>query len=101
QSASERSGRLRFFQPCHAGEFRVRLLPTSTFCWKLDHCWLCRFPGYKLLQDSCRNRVEVLEMLLLAKFPEVSVRGHDSRRLVLKGYGKIGCVEAVVVEFSC
>jgi len=40
-------------------------------------------------------------MLLLAKVPEVSVRGHDSRRLVLKGYGKIGCVEDVVVEFSC
>src|SRR2546421_9822734 len=40
-------------------------------------------------------------MLLLAEVSKVSVRGHDSRRLVLKGYGKIGCVEDVVVEFSC
>src|SRR5437667_7501144 len=65
------------------------------------HCWLCRFPACKLLQDSCRNRVDVSEMLLLAEVSTVSVRGHDSRRLVLKGYGKIGCVEGVVVEFSC
>jgi len=40
-------------------------------------------------------------MLLLAEVPEVSVRGHDSCRLVLKGYGEISCVEDVVVEFSC
>src|SRR5947207_2009401 len=31
-------------------------------------------------------------MLLLAEVSKVSVRGHDSRRLVLKGYGKIACV---------
>jgi len=37
-------------------------------------------------------------MLLLAEVSKVSVRGHDSRRLVLKGYGKIACVEGVVVE---
>ena len=38
-------------------------------------------------------------MLLLTEVSKVSVRGHYSRRLVLKGYGKIGRVEDVMVEF--
>ena len=37
----------------------------------------------------------------MAEVSKVSVRGHDSCRLVLKGYGKIGRVEDVMVEFSC